>query len=70
MEEIGRGIARAPAGPARGIDPQNMIGGAEMIVAGGLSRLREQPDRGGIAADIGQRQCNPEFHRVLPNTYP
>jgi hypothetical protein len=38
-----------------------------MIVA---RRLRKQPDRGGITADIGQRQYNPEFHRVLPNTNP
>ena len=66
VEEIGRGVSRAPVRPARDIDPQNVIGGREMIVAGRLRRLGEQPDRGGIAADIGQRQCNAEFHRMLP----
>ena len=59
MEEIGRGIARAPAGPARGIDPQNMIGGAKVIIAGGLSRLREQPDRGPPISDKGN--ATPSF---------
>ena len=47
-----------------------MIGGAEMIVAGRLRRLRKQPDRGRITADIGQGQCNAEFHRVLSNKHP
>ena len=37
-----------------------------MIVAGRLRRLREHPDRGGIAADVGQGQCNAEFHRMPP----
>ena len=53
MEEIGRGVPRAPAGPARDIDAQNVIGGAEVIVARRLRCLRKHPDRGGIAADIG-----------------
>src|ERR1700677_5107571 len=35
MEEIGRGAPRAPMRPARDIDPENVIGGGEIIVAGG-----------------------------------
>ena len=56
VEEIGRGVSRAPIRSARDIDPQNVIGRREMIVAGRLRRLRKQPDRCGIATDIGQRQ--------------
>jgi len=47
-------VFRAPQpGRLANIDPQNMIGGGEMIVAAGLRCLRKQPDRGRIAADIG-----------------
>jgi hypothetical protein len=58
VEEIGRGVARPPARSTRDVDPQNVIGGAEMVVTGRLRRLRKHPDRGRITADIGQCQCN------------
>jgi hypothetical protein len=38
-----------------------------MIARGSLRPLRKNPDRGGIAADIGQRKGNAELHRVFPN---
>ena len=41
VEEIGRGVSRPPVGSARDIDPQNVIGRREMIVAGRLRRLRQ-----------------------------
>jgi hypothetical protein len=61
MEEIGRGIARAPAGPARGIDPQNMIGGAKVIVAGGLSRLRDSRTVAGSPPISDKGNATPSF---------
>ncbi len=38
-----------------------------MIVTGRLGRLGEHADRGGVAADIGQRQADAEFHHMLSN---
>jgi hypothetical protein len=40
-----------------------------MIVTGSSASLRKNPDRGGIAADIGQKQGNAQFRRVLANTH-
>ena len=66
VEEIGRGVARAPVRPARGVHAQNMVGRGEMIVARRLRRLSEQPHRRRIAADVGQGQCDAEFHHGAP----
>jgi hypothetical protein len=63
----GRRLRSPQPSAARDLDPQNVIGSGVMIVAGCLRRLPEEPHRGGLPANIGQRQCDAEFHRVLPN---
>ena len=41
-----------------------------MIVASRLRRLGKHPNRRRITTNIGQRQCNAEFHRALPKKHP
>ena len=55
VEQIFRGVA-VPARPARGIDPEHVVGGLEKVVPDGFRRLREFAHDARVAADIAQRQ--------------
>jgi hypothetical protein len=55
VEQIFR-IVAVPARPARGIDPEHVVGGLEEVVADAFRRLREFAHDVRIAADVAQRQ--------------
>ena len=66
MVQVGRaGAALRPVGPARDIDPDDMIGRRNPLIPDRLRRLHEIADRIGPAADIDDRQCHAEFHVPL-----
>ena len=68
VKEIRRGVAVAPIGPARDIDPQHMIRRGQILIADLLGRLGKITDRHRIAADLGidQGQRHTKLHRKSP----
>jgi hypothetical protein len=66
MEQIGRGVAVAPAGTARHIDAEHVVGHRQILIADFLGGLREFAKRGRIAADgpVDCRYRPPSFISV------
>ena len=65
VEQIVVGVA-VPAGPARRVDAEHMVGGLDKIVPDHLGRLRVFAHDVRIAADIAKRQQRAQLHDLLP----
>ena len=57
--EVVRRCVAVPARPARGVDTEDVVGGAKMIIAERFRRLGVGRDRCRITADVTQRQTRP-----------
>ena len=66
VEQIVVGVA-VPAGPARRVDAEHMVGGFDKVVPDHLGRLRVFAHDPRIAADIAERQQRAQLHDLLPD---